>query len=102
MFLVRAVSGMSMSPVLQPGNIVLAKRRPKDLRVGDVVIVEHNGLDKIKRIRRLGADKVYVEGDNKRYSTDSRQFGWLPRSSVRGKVIWPKTQISKPKRSSRK
>jgi hypothetical protein len=95
MFLLRYVEGTSMAPTLRPGTLVVARRRGRRLRVGDVVIIRHDGRDKIKRVTRLGQatelgiDKIYVEGDNKFNSTDSRHFGWLETASIQGTVIWP-------------
>lgn len=55
-----------------------------------VVIVHHEGLDKIKRIQKIQADQIFVVGDNHRASLDSRNFGWLPISSVVARVVWPR------------
>lgn len=97
MLLVRYVEGLSMSPVLRPGRLVIARKNPTKLRRGDIVIIRHGGMEKIKRVTRvsrspeLDTDKIYVEGDNKDHSTDSRHFGWLDKRYIQGKVIWPLT-----------
>jgi phage repressor protein C with HTH and peptisase S24 domain len=97
MLLIRYVEGRSMSPALQPGAIVIAYRNAQSIRVGDVVIIDRGGIDVVKRVSKLSVDKLYVEGDNKPYSTDSRHFGWLDRSSVKGKIIWPtKKHLANP------
>jgi hypothetical protein len=62
-------------------------RQPK---VGDIVMISHNGLEKIKRIARYEHGKVYLLGDNPASSTDSRSFGWLDEAEVRGVLYWPK------------
>jgi nickel-type superoxide dismutase maturation protease len=90
MLVIRYVEGMSMAPALRPGMLVVALRQVRRLRIGDIVIVRHEGLDKIKRVTDLDAYKLFVEGDNKPYSTDSRHFGWVARNNLRGKVIWPR------------
>lgn len=77
-----------MMPVLRHDQVVLAIART-DYKPGDVIIVRHGGLEKIKRISQLMADRLFVVGDNQEHSTDSRQFGWLPLSAVVGKVVWP-------------
>lgn len=103
MILVRSVEGLSMAPVLRPGRLVIARSVLYRPRVGDVVIIRHDSLDKIKRIANLDIDKIYVLGDNEGQSTDSRHFGWLDITTIQGKVIWPRNkksprqQISSPK-----
>lgn len=90
--LLRRVSGDSMQPILRSGQLVLAGGSRR-LQAGQVVIVRHNGIEKIKRIQQLEPDRLYVVGDNLSASTDSRHFGWLPRASVRGRVVWPRTML---------
>ena len=89
LFLIRRVVGGSMLPHLVPGRIVLACRFRR-LKSGDVVILLHDGLEKIKRVSSVDQDKVYVLGDNSAASTDSRQFGWVERQYVIGRVLWPR------------
>lgn len=86
MVVVRRVEGLSMAPAYRHGSIVVGWRfgRPK---VGDVVIVKHHRLEIIKRVDKLKDDQLYLLGDNPEESTDSRQFGWLPLSSVLAVVI---------------
>jgi type IV secretory pathway protease TraF len=79
-----------MLPTLRPGHIVVATGRFGHLLPGDVVIVQHGGLEKVKRIVHLSEDRLFVIGDNQEHSTDSRVFGWLHRSSVEGRLIWPR------------
>lgn len=88
MIYLRRIVGESMLPGFQPNQVVLAValRRPK---VGTVVIVQHNGMEKIKRLTKVQRDKIYVVGDNPAASTDSRRFGWLPKTSLKARVIWP-------------
>ena len=86
----RRVAGESMLPALRPGGIVLAHAFFRTLRAGDVVIARHDGLEKIKRIRRIEPPRVFLVGDNPGRSTDSRQFGWLDERAVIGKVVWPR------------
>lgn len=89
LFMIRRVVGASMLPHFRPGRIVLGWR-PRRVRPGDVVILLHDGLEKIKRVDRIEGDKLYVVGDNATVSTDSRQFGWLPMASVKARVVWPR------------
>ena len=78
-----------MVPTLSPGQLVVG-RQVADLRAGDVVIVSHDGLEKIKRIEKQQGDLLYLLGDNPAESTDSRTFGWVQASSIIAKVVWPK------------
>jgi len=83
-----------MLPTLRPRAIVIATGRYKAVARGDMVIISHGGLEKIKRVSLIKADRVYVIGDNQQRSTDSRTFGWLHRSAVIAKVIWPRNRRS--------
>lgn len=76
-----------MRPTLLPGSIVWATGWYRRLRVGDVVIILHEGLEKVKRIERVRPGYVFVVGDNPADSTDSRQFGWLELRHVVGKML---------------
>lgn len=86
---VRRVVGESMYPTLQEGELVIALQR-RQLAPDDIVIFRHKGLEKIKRVREVDAARVYVVGDNPRYSTDSRHYGMVPLDDVLGKVVWPR------------
>lgn len=58
-----------------------------------MVIIRHDGLEKIKRIKRVDPQHgIYVLGDNPGCSTDSRHFGWIDRDAVVGRVVWPRTR----------
>lgn len=83
---IRRVVGDSMLPTLKPGQLVLVlqwRLRPK---VGQIVIIEHQGLLKIKRITKIRDGKIYILGDNPVQSTDSRTLGWLSYNSIQGIV----------------
>jgi len=78
-----------MAPTLTPGQLVVG-RFTRELRPGDVVIVSHDGLEKIKRIERQQGNLLYLLGDNPGSSTDSRNFGWVQADHIVAKVVWPK------------
>ncbi|MFL5766649.1 MAG: S26 family signal peptidase [Actinomycetota bacterium] len=92
------IRGGSMEPTLHDGEWAVAFRKPP--LVGRVVVVEHPerpGFELVKRVagapgdaiggRRLSAGEWWVEGDRAEASTDSRSFGPVPRSSIRGAVV---------------
>jgi len=82
-----------MAPTLKAGQLVIG-RVTRELSAGDVVIVSHNGLEKIKRIEKHQGDLIYLLGDNAESSTDSREFGWLPAKTIIAKVVWPDLRSS--------
>lgn len=90
MLIVRRIVGHSMSPILKHGQLVIGLRWLPP-RQGAVVILRHEGKEKIKKISEMSQGNIYVVGNNTEASTDSRQFGWLPKKSIIGVVIWPRT-----------
>lgn len=83
-----------MVPVLPPETLVIGLRHTRRLKPGQVVIVLFEGKEKIKRIDKIQDDEVYLLGDHPETSQDSRYFGWLPISSIKARVIWPRTKSS--------
>ena len=82
-----------MLPAFRPGRIVIATGYFKAIRAGDVVVVSHGGLEKVKRVKQINGEHIFVVGDNEQHSTDSRSFGWLHSSVISGKVVWPRTKV---------
>ena len=97
------VRGDSMSPNYNDGDWLLfyllpAKSKAEAL-VGKVVLIQRHsevGTDflQVKRVSKVTNDpdfdkevKIWVEGDNKEKSTDSRIWGALDSSEVIGKLI---------------
>lgn len=77
-----------MLPRFPANKLVLGWGRFRKLQPGDIVILKHDGLEKIKQITRIRKDYIFVIGTNDAKSTDSRQFGWINRESVIAKVIY--------------
>lgn len=97
-----AVSGQSMVPTFNDTDYVFATILQEDdeLAVGDIVILEEDGVYLIKRIAglpgdtleadyvkgipsvTLGEDEYYVLGDNWKVSRDSRMFGPISRDRI--------------------
>lgn len=91
-----------MTPALQPGQDILSFKwlykwlyKPK---VGDIVIVQSEKfkVQSVKRIKIITEDKVWVEGDNKDGSTDSRHFGPVSMDQIVGMVIYKSNQVPCP------
>lgn len=81
------VLGESMYPTFKEGDYIIS--RPYFFgtpRVGDVVIISHDGKNLIKRIEKISGDRYFVTGDNFSSSTDSRVFGPITRDEIVGKV----------------
>jgi nickel-type superoxide dismutase maturation protease len=84
------VSGLSMAPALQPGDRIVVWRT-RSVRSGDIVATpdpREPARLVLKRVAKVGDQGVFLLGDNPEHSTDSRQFGAVPVSSVRGKAIY--------------
>lgn len=80
-----------MEPDYSEGDFVLVQKyfRPK---IKDVVVVSNQQkqliLKRIKALREIKGEWYYwVEGDNKDFSKDSRNFGWVQRKDLKGKVF---------------
>ncbi|MCF8539794.1 MAG: S26 family signal peptidase [Candidatus Nanopelagicales bacterium] len=87
-FLVRVI-GPSMEPTLRNGDVWVASRRVSGVSVGDVVVFAHplrTSLTEVKRVMRPEGDAWWLEGDNAEFSTDSRSYGPVPQSNLRGIV----------------
>jgi nickel-type superoxide dismutase maturation protease len=86
------VSGLSMIPTLAPGERVLV-RNDGPIVLGDIVVFRHESQFDVKRVLRIEADGIFVQGDNDLVSTDSRTYGLIPIEDVLGTVtyrLWPK------------
>ncbi len=84
------VVGDSMLPGFHAGDRLLLGP-PLWIRPGQVVAVtdpRDPGRLMVKRVHAMSRSLVDVRGDNGSASTDSRQFGSVPRSSVAGRVIY--------------
>ena len=86
------VKNRSMLPTLRPGDEILwiPGGGRLDWAVGDIVLIHHpNYPDEtlIKRIVQIHPeDQMEVRGDNWAESVDSRQFGWVSKDCLVGKV----------------
>jgi nickel-type superoxide dismutase maturation protease len=84
------VTGPSMRPTLEPGDRVLVTQSRR-ARPGDLVVVRDPRAPSrlvVKRVVAASDAGLTVRGDNAVWSTDSRRFGPVPTSSVRGRVVY--------------
>jgi hypothetical protein len=89
--MIRRVQGHSMVPVLPPGTIVFGWRWFFRLGQDKVIIFTRQNRETIKRIERIESDGLFVLGDHSETSTDSRQYGTIPKETVEAVVVWPRT-----------
>ncbi len=81
------VKGISMHPSLKNGDNVLISRVGK-INKGDIVVYSAKERDYIKRVKSIAGGKYFLEGDNKEFSTDSREFGLVDEKEIVGKAIF--------------
>lgn len=83
-----------MQPTIKDGTAVLVNRLAyllKKPKIGDIVVLKRQKYI-IKRIAAINpsadGEQVFVIGDNKKESNDSRHFGWIGKDNILGKVIY--------------
>ena len=84
------IKDKSMEPTLREGDTVLVSRIIiQKLKVGDIIVFNHPTPPYIfcKRIMKITETSVWVEGDNKKESVDSRKFGIVERKNIIGKML---------------
>ena len=87
-----AVAGASMEPTFGDGDWLFVRwfRGSEPLTIGAIYVVEREdqpGVLYVKRLQKMHGELGWFEGDNPT-SQDSRHWGWLPRTCVRGKVLF--------------
>ena len=106
---IQIVAGQSMSPTLNPDSssmfldmVLVSKTR--DFRAGDVILLKDPIHERptriIKRVSEVTNEGklIFVLGDNRGHSTDSRHFGFVPSVMVEGvvtRVVFPPWRVSK-------
>jgi nickel-type superoxide dismutase maturation protease len=87
------VEGPSMLPTLKPGDLLAVRPlRADEPRAGQLVVVRRGEIEIVKRVSdtvdgyALGADEIWLTGDNPDASTDSRTAGPAARNDVVGVV----------------
>src|SRR6185437_3035656 len=67
--LLRHIVGKSMLPSFQEGGLLVAFTWFTGLKPRDVVIIRHEGREKVKRVHKVRGGKLFVLGDNSEFST---------------------------------
>ncbi len=81
-----------MKPTLKEGDLIIYKPfKPSEnvISEGNLVVLEHPLIKKalmVKRVSEIYVDAITVMGDNESTSIDSRQFGQIHKSKVKGIV----------------
>lgn len=87
------IPSKSMQPTLQIGDVVISDSwfKESDIKQGAIAIFKRhpNGIILIKRITQVrknsnNTQEIFVEGDNKNFSVDSRRFGWVNANNIIG------------------
>lgn len=85
------VVGHSMEPKIKYGDTILVSNifyLFKKPTIGDIVALKEKDKIFIKRITKVIKEKYFLEGDNKKDSLDSNQFGLFSRQQILGKVFF--------------
>lgn len=81
----------SMRPTLADGDWVICLKRPRRIRPGDIVVVEHperRDFDLVKRVSSIGSDGIVVLGDDPGAgSIDSVTFGPVSPGNVEARAL---------------
>lgn len=82
-----------MTPTYSSGTRILVNRLFylfTPLKKGDIIVFRspRDKMILIKRVERIHKEKIFVLGDNKRESIDSRVFGMITKKDIIGKVIF--------------
>jgi nickel-type superoxide dismutase maturation protease len=92
--MVARVQGKSMLPKYQAGDLVLIIKRKNPKRHQVVIAQRPDKLDLlvIKRVISVTNNGYWLQGDNAKFSDDSRIFGEVPKELIKGIVLfryWP-------------
>ena len=104
LFEISFLEGDSMLPTFNKNStlVFIDKFSPIFFRpkIDQIVIVNKNGIEMCKRIKKIKTIEknifIWIEGDNKKNSFDSRNFGWIKKDFIIGNVlieIYPKMKI---------
>ena len=82
-----------MSPTFVNGDKILISYIPylvKVIKEGDIVVAKSpkDNINIIKRITKIKNNLYYIEGDNKKFSKDSDNFGYINKNDILSKYIF--------------
>ena len=85
------VTGMSMVPLLKPGDEVLIDAKAYAQHppcINDIIVAQHpyRDIKLIKRVITSENGRYFLKGDNALESTDSRTFGAVKPEQILGRV----------------
>ncbi len=83
---VRRVVGQSMHPSIKDGSMCLFLHQNK-YKVNDIVLINSNGKDFVKKIEDLNNKSVRLISDDY-FGLDSRVWGRLDISAIKAKLIF--------------
>ena len=81
------VAERSMEPTIKEGDYVVINCWYEKVEVGDIVVIIHDTKPFVKRLEKVRSSKIFVVGDNREASKDSRHMGWLKSKDIIGKVL---------------
>lgn len=79
-----------MEPTIKNAQTVLVSSIPyffSKPKIGDIVAFKNNEKVFIKRIARVENQRYFMTGDNKNDTMDSKDFGWIDKKEIVGKII---------------
>ena len=90
-FRITFVNGCSMKPTLKETDFLICNTFDTTPEIGDIVVVKPLICTNdyiIKRVTDIKDNQIFLEGDNKEHSYDSRNFGWIDKENVLGVVLF--------------
>lgn len=82
------VSGHSMEPIIKSGQEIIISSLPYLIlspKIKDIISFKDGEKFIVKRIKGKKNSKYLIRGDNKK---DSKEYGWIERKRIIGKVIY--------------
>lgn len=79
-----------MEPTLKSGQVVWVNNWAyvfNSIKVGEVVVFKKDGQELIKRVTRISGNSIFLSGDNKSDSLDSKLFGEISKNDIKAKAI---------------